>query len=390
MPEVFVQKASELLLKNDIGIGLKAGYYYPDFWVRDGLISSMGLSLSGDARLEKIAKACIQTAAKFQRFTGQMPNKVTPDGKKICFGEGGCIDSSLWYPIAAWNYFKSTKDLAFLKEHHKRVEHAMGWAICLDQNSDWMIETNFGSDWMDMLLRSGRVLYDNVLLYKALKDADEINRFLGFEQKWGWIAENLREHINMFLWPTQESLEEVRTRYGHTGLEKDVETVMSNEKGERNFYLAELGFRTYDPRFDAFANTLAVLFDVAPKDRRKKILDAIESELVNKPYPIKVLHPAISRYDPFWNFYFRWTDLPCLQEPGNFHNGGIWPFAGGFYIAALKKEKRPYERAFDSLVKSCEMENWRFPEWIGPDGKPGGSADQTWSAAMLIYAHFSK
>lgn len=388
MQEVFIQKAAELLLRNDIGIGLKAGHFYPDLWTRDALISSLGLSLSKDERLLKIAKNCINTSAKFQKFTGQIPNKITPDQKKVCFGEGGCIDSSLWYPISVWTYFKHTKDFNFLKLHHSKIEHAMSWAICLDQNNDWLIETNFGSDWMDMLLRSGRVLYDNVLLYKALKDADEINKILKKDEKWGWIAENLREHINLFMWPTKESLEEIKARYGHIGLEKDVETVMFNEKSERKFYLADLGFRTYDPRFDAFANVLAVLFDVAPKDRREKILNEIKARNVDQPYPIKVLDPPISRYDPFWNLYFRWTDLPYLQDPGNFHNGGIWPFAGGFYIAALKKEKRPFMKEFDSLVKSCEIDNWRFPEWINPGSGPGGSADQTWSAAMLLYAHY--
>ena len=215
-----------------------------------------------------------------------------------------------------------------------------------------------------------------------------MNRFLGKDEKWSWIAENLREHINLFLWPTTESLEEVRTRYGHIGLDKDVETVMSNEKGERNFYLAELGFRTYDPRFDAFANILAVLFGVAPKDRREKILNAVKSQNVDSPYPIKVLNPPISRYDPFWNQYFRWTDKPFLQDPGNSHNGGVWPFAGGFYIAALKKEKRPFMKEFDSLVSSCDIDDWKFPEWISASGNSGGSKDQTVSAAMLLYAHY--
>jgi len=130
------------------------------------------------------------------------------------------------------------------------------------------------------------------------------------------------------------------------------------------------------------------LFDVAPKDRKDKILDEIKARHVDQPYPIKVLDPPISRNDPFWNFYFRWTDLQYLQDPGNFHNGGIWPFAGGFYIAALKKEKRPFAEEFDRLVKSCELDNWRFPEWINPNGWLGGSADQTWSAAMLLYAHY--
>ena len=139
MPEEYVQKAEELLLKNDIGIGIKAGYYYPDLWVRDGLISSLGMSVSGNKELVKIAKNLIDTVSKYQKFTGQLPNKISPDEKKICFGEGGCVDSSLWYPIAVLNYFNATKDAKFLKAHLKKIQRALSWALCLDQNNDWLI-----------------------------------------------------------------------------------------------------------------------------------------------------------------------------------------------------------------------------------------------------------
>ena len=166
MPEIFIQKATEILLKNELKIGIRAGLDHPDIVARDALISTLGLSASKDERLINLARRCITTVSKYQKFTGQLPNKITPDEKKVCFGEGGCVDVSLWYPIAVWNYFRQTRDLAFLKEHQKKIEHAMSWAICLDQNNDWMIETNLGSDWTDTLLRSGRVLYDNVLLYK--------------------------------------------------------------------------------------------------------------------------------------------------------------------------------------------------------------------------------
>lgn len=390
MAEVFLKKAREVILKNDVGNGIKAGDYYPDLWVRDALISSLGMVLSEDKQLIEIAGKSIHTISKHQKFTGQIPNKISQDEKLVCFGEGGCVDSSLWYPIAVLNYFKITKDLNFLKEHYKKINKALNWALCLDQNNDWLIETNEGSDWMDLLIRSGRVLYDNVLLYKALKDADEINKIFGKEEKFGFIAENLKENINLFFWPTEENLKEIKEKYSFTGIEKDVEVALWNLKGDREYYLADLGFRKFDPRFDSFANLLAILFDVADKNKKIKILNYIEKEKVDEPYPLKVLHPPISKYDPFWNFYFRYTELPYLQEAGNYHNGGIWPFVGGFYICVLKKEKRPFEKKFDKLIESCELGNWRFSEWLNSEGKPMGSANQSFSAAMLLYAYYFK
>jgi len=388
MLEIFVQKATEVLLKNNIGIGIKAGDYYPDLWVRDALISSLGMVLSEDRRLIELARRSIDTVSKYQKFTGQLPNKISQDEKIVCFGEGGCVDSSLWYPIAVLNYFNKTKDLDFLERHYKKIKKAVNWVLCLDQNNDWLIETNEGSDWMDLLLRSGRVLYDNVLLYKSLKDAAEICNILKKEEKFDFIAENLRESINLFFWPIKENLKYVEEKYGYTGIEKDFEIIFQNKDDGKNYYIADLGFRKYDPRFDSLANLLAVLFDVADENKKIKILDHIKNEKINTPYPLKVLHPPISKYDPFWNFYFRRSELPYLQEPGNYHNGGIWPFVGGFYIATLKKEKKSYNKEFEKLIESCKLGNWRFSEWLNSEGKIRGSANQSWSSAMLLYAYY--
>jgi glycogen debranching enzyme len=388
MDDIFLQKAKDILIKNDIGIGIKAGDYYPDLWGRDVLISSLGMVASKDKELVDLARRSIETISKYQKFTGQIPNKICPAEKKVCFGEGGCIDSSLWYPISVLNYYKQTKDLDFLKNHFLKMKKAINFVLCLDQNNDWLIETNEGSDWMDLLIRSGRVLYDNVLLYKALRDMGQICKILKKDGKYEFVAENLRESINLFFWPTEGKLEDIKEKYGHTGIEKDVETVLFNQKEERNIYITDLGFRKYDPRFDSFANILAILFDVADLKKKEKILKYIEKEKVDEPYPIKVLYPPIYKDDPFWDFYFRWTELPYLQEPGNYHNGGIWPFVGGFYVAALKKEEKPFKKIFNNLVKSCELNNWRFSEWLNSKGEPCGSANQSWSAALLLYAYY--
>ncbi len=388
MPEIFVQRAREVLLKNEIGIGIKAGDYYPDLWVRDALISSLGLVISEDEKLIELAGKSINTISKYQKFTGQIPNKISPDEKKVCFGEGGCVDSSLWYSIAVLNYFNATKDLNFLKAHYKKINKALGWALCLDQNNDWLIETNEGSGWSDVLLHSGRVLCNNVLLYKALRDADEINKIFGKEESFGWIAEHLKENINLFFWPKKENLERIKEEYGFSRIDADFETALSNIKGEPNYYLADLGFRKFDPRFGSCANLLAVLFDVADENKKNKIFDYIEKENLDKPYPLKIYNPPISNDDPFRKFYFRWSELSYLQEPGNYHNGGIWPFVGGFYIATLKKEGKPFEKEFEKLVESCRLGKWRFSEWLNSEGKPMGSANQSWSAAMLLYAYY--
>lgn len=385
MEEIFLKRSREILIKNNIGIGIKAGNYYPDLWCRDALISSLGMIR--DNQLLDLARKSIEIISKYQKFTGQLPNKISPDEKKICFGEGGCVDSSLWYPIVVLDYYRVTKDLKFLKNHYTKVNKAISWALCLDQNNDWLIETNEGSDWCDVLLHSGRVLYNNVLLYKALKDADEINSILGKEIKYEFIAENLKETINLFFWPTKNNINKIEELYNYSGISEDIKIILQNME-EINYYITDIGFRKYNPRFDSFANLLTILFDIANEEQKDKIFKYIENEKIYEPYPLKVLHPPVSRSDPFWCFYFRPTNLPYLQEPGNYHNGGIWPFIGGFYIVALKKEGKYWKDKFNKLVACCEQENWSFPEWLTSDGKVAGSLNQSWSAAMLLYAWY--
>ncbi len=378
-----VEKAKEVILRHSNQLGTSADGVYTDIWARDSLISSLGMSKSGDIQLIEIAKRNIDTLATYQKQTGQVPNKVSPRGDKVCFGEGGCTDSSLWYPLAVLEYYKASKDTKFLHAHIYKIEKALYWAHCLDVNNDNLIETNEGSDWMDVLLRSGRVLYDNVLLYAAMKAADKIREILEMERKYEKYAEDLKANINLFFWPKPEELEKVRRKFSFSGIDKDFETAL--RAGERSYYLAEVGFRRFDARCDVFANTLAILFDVAGKDQIKMIIDFFEKEKVYEPYPVRVLTPPIYDNDQFRFWHFRESDLPFLQYPGNYHNGAVWPFAGGFYVAMMKKLGLPTAEMEKKLIAANELGNG-FSEWISSSGNPGGSTNQTWSAAMLIYA----
>ncbi len=386
-----LEEATRVLKENSTKMGVIAGgEYYRDVWGRDGLISSLGMSASDDADLIALAERTINNVSKFQKENGQLPNKFLPDGTKMCFGEGGCVDTSLWYPIAVMNHYRNTGNKKFLAAHVKKVDKAVFWAGCLDLNNDFLLETHDGSDWMDLLLRSGRVLYDQVVYYKALKAADEIFAMLGKKRKYAFVSNNVLRNINIFFWPEQKNHDWVKETYGHTGVEKDFETVLG--EGDKGYYYADVGFRKYDSRFDVFANLLAVVFDVAPKEKAKGILAKIQEHGAAEPYPVKVLDPPISQDDFFRPFNFRWTELPHLQEPGNYHNGGIWPMAGGFYVMALKKIGGKWAEALSKLGEanklSKDKDAWGFNEWLTSDGQPLGSEDQTWSAAMYILAHY--
>lgn len=379
--------AEETLKDNSNDLGIIAGReWYRDIWGRDALISCLGMSASGSDTLQEISARCMDTLSVFQKDTGQMPNKISPDGKKRCFGEGGCVDSSMWYPIAVWSHYKNTEDKEFLRSHEHNALRAVRWARCLDVNNDLLLETPEGSDWNDLLLRSGRTLYCNTLYYSAMRCVDLIHGELGSDAPFGKEAEKTKEMINIFFWPKRENLGHVRKLFGFTGVDKDFETLLSER--QTRHYFADVGFRKYDPRFDSFGNILAMLSGIADDKQRLDIFRHIKSERIAEPYPIRALHPPIREDDPFRAFYFRWTEHPSLAKPGNYHNGGIWPFIGGFYVASLNSEERqPQLKRLAEANMTGKNEEFEFNEWLSAEGRPEGSAFQSWSAGMFILAH---
>jgi glycogen debranching enzyme len=93
--------------------------------------------------------------------------------------------------------------------------------------------------------------------------------------------------------------------------------------------------------------------------------------------------------DREWREYFR---VRNLNQPHHYHNGGIWGFIGGFYVAALVQAGRMDEAAYhlDRLARMNKLgvrAEWEFNEWYhGVSGRPMGFAGQSWSAAMYLYA----
>ncbi len=108
------------------------------------------------------------------------------------------------------------------------------------------------------------------------------------------------------------------------------------------------------------------------------------------PYPVKAIYPSLHPGDKDWRDYYA---IDALNFPDHYINGGIWPFIGGFYVAALVRAKR-WKEAEEQLVKLAAANQlavtgeWGFHEWLhGTSGRPNGAPNQAWSAAMYLYAH---
>jgi glycogen debranching enzyme len=146
--------------------------------------------------------------------------------------------------------------------------------------------------------------------------------------------------------------------------------------------LPYLAFRAAGEWFDSLGNLLAILSGVADAQRSSTILDFIERQSLHI-WPLGSLTPVIRPGDPDWRDYYG-----TLNLPHQYHNGGVWPFIGGFYVAALVKAGRQAaaEKALENLA--ALNDRGRFNEWHhGETGLPMGVTDQAWSAAMYVFAY---
>jgi len=329
--------------------------HYNAVYARDALISSLGGLVSGEERFIRQWLKSMDTLMDHQSPTGQIPNCVDvyiPSRPRII--ALGAADASLWFVLTL---AYADRLLGPHPEFEHAASHAMFWLRYQDSHEEGLIEQQEATDWMDIVANRGHVLYSNVLYFAALELRGDIKR-----------AHLVREAINSFLW--------------------------SSELG---YFRPWTWKQEHGDWFDAAANSFAVAFGLADEDQTDSILDYIERNQVDRPYPIRTIHPPIMPGDKDWREYYR-TEHE-LNLPDQYHNGGIWPWVGGLYVGALVRAGR-LERARESLALLAQANRlgrqrereapaeWEFNEWLhGISGEPRGAHDQCWSAGMYIYAY---
>jgi hypothetical protein len=133
-------------------------------------------------------------------------------------------------------------------------------------------------------------------------------------------------------------------------------------------------------------NVLAILNGLAGDSRAEEILQTLMATRVSDPYPIRVVTTPMEREHDLWRSYM---DRHQQNQPHQYHNGGIWPFIGGYWVMALAcSGKRDLARTeLAKLARVNSLDDWRFTEWFhGRTLKPMGMAGQTWNAAAFLLA----
>jgi len=392
------QRAAAVLRKCVTPYGFRASGAsrgYPQIWARDSVITSLGAVLTGQPDLSAAFRASLDTLGNHQSALGLIPLNVLPETGETSTENAGAVDANLWFVLGHYYHYLRTGDTAFLEASWSRIEKAILWLRFQDMNECGLLEVPEAGDWMDLLAVRYNVLYDNVLYGAALRAAAEMASVCDREQmSYRSMAAAVFERLNLLFWVDRcwvpahfaehlERLKQIRLEWYM--LYHNVGTISS-----RPFYLPYVAFREYGDYCDTLGNLFAVLFGLADDHRADHIMRYLYQVGVAQPFPSKAIHPPIFPGSSDWRDYYRSRNL---NLPHQYHNGGIWPFIGGFHVAALVKMgwMREAENLLGDLAAANQLgvhKEWEFNEWLhGETGHPMGYALQAWSASMYIYAH---
>ncbi len=343
------------------GLPRAAGWGYPEPYTRDLMLSSLGILLTGNAKLIKSLRRTLETLAGNQSPQGHIPSLVHDREDR------GSSDCTPLFLMAAVLFRQVTGENDFLDE---AVGKALAWMEHQSPTNRVMVAQLPTSDWRDEQWVLGYGLYVNTIVYTYL-------RLFGQHQR----AAMLEELMGRFTVRGDR-----QNRHIHEGL------ALPHKP-----YYAIWSYKVYrSERFDLLGNSLAILTGIASASRARSLVSWVEAECkeMRKNGDLAVdlppnFFPYVRPQDPDWVPRYA-----KYNQPGEYHNGGVWPFVCGFYVAALVAAGK-YKLAtkkllvLTELVRPARLANveFGFNEWFkAQDGVPRGEDWQSWSAAMFLYA----
>jgi hypothetical protein len=341
---------------------------YTAIFGRDAAICSIGMALSGDQSLAAQAAVSLHTLAEAQAPNGQLPKFVDTEKNEADFWYLGCIDSTLWWLYAI--DFLERRQPGLRAMFAPRIERALDWLLAQEHQRFFLLQQNEASDWADIMPRSGFVLYTNALWYG-------VKRRYGLPQ-----AQATYDNFNHLFHPFSADIAE----YRRARLLADYATEKARQ---RDLYLSFVNFSFFGDEGDVLGNLLAILCGLADAPARKRVLDSIQAQAIAGPYPVRAVCAPIEEASFLWRPYMS---RHAQNFAWQYHNGGIWPFVGGFWVSALVADGRAAQArdALLSVARANALHDWRFSEWLhGQTHVPSGMEGQSWNAAAFLIAYAS-
>lgn len=343
-------------------------------WARDFGFASYGLAALG---LQEAVRDGLDAFFIFQKEDGHFPVKIHSTSvlerylyslfgreqpifkpirpKYITAHNTISLDGNCLLVIAALEYVRRFGDTPFLQTHWEQLKNAVHWLENHASHGDGLLDQAAFTDWADSVGRTGRILYTNVLYWKALHEMAEAAKMNGrsadaatYQQKANHLAQAIQTH----------------------------------------FWREELGYFITSEEYtflSSSGNLLAIAWGLATPEQANKILDKMDEFGMADPVPTQVTHLAYPK--PVIAIENRLAGIP------EYHTHAAWLWLGAWHVVALVKAgrlaraKELLERidaviARDGVVHEVYGKNGRFLStfWYTSE------APLTWNAGMVVYA----
>jgi hypothetical protein len=388
------QKALELLNACSTEHGFLASptenVNYRRIWARDGVIIGLAGLLIDEPAMSKTLRYTLETLAHYQGPHGEIPSNVDPVSERVSYGgTTGRVDANMWFVIGCGEYWLASGDDEFIQQMHPVLEKVRFLLGAWEYNNRGLLYVPQAGDWADEYVHSGYVLYDQLLYLQTRRTFRTIHRHIHGSEDHNVVESiaRLKHLISSNYWFNSQN-----------SVPDDVYHNVLYRKGFEAaphchdlYWLPYFSPSGYGYRFDAFANILASLFNVA-NTHQQQAVDKYIATLVNDELPLlPAFHPVIEALSKDWEDLQITFSHTFKNRPYEYHNGGLWAMLTGFYVADLAKRNqtslaKKYLAAIDKAnAMPINDTPWSFAEFIhGQTYEPSGNPFQGWSAAASI------
>lgn len=343
-------------------------------WARDFGFASYGLLALGDLQT---TRETLDAFFHYQKESGQFPVKVYSTNvlvrtlfsilnltqpshkplrpKYISGHRSRSPDGNALLISAAVNYSREANDADYLRMYWPQLKKALRWLRGFAPDADGLISQGPFSDWADTIARTGKVLYTNIVYWKALLDVSAAARQFGFKVD----RAVFHERANLL----RQSIQDV-------------------------FWRADLGYYVTSEEFDSLdtsGNLMAIAWSCASSAQSHAILDVIAEMGLSRPVPTRPVNVGYPRQ--------RIALEARLGGFPHYHIDAAWLWIGAWHAIALTHMGR-LEEASEILnrLAAVIVQDQTVHEVYESNGEPfqnifyKSESPLTWSAGMIIYA----
>jgi len=266
------------------------------------------------------------------------------------------LDGNSLLIIAILNYARRTGDYNFVRQYWDNLKNALAWLETYVKESNGLLHQGAFTDWADSVARQGKILYTNVIYWRALLDMAEIAETCGSPEDRRIIGQKaivIREAIN------------------------------------EHFWRPDLGYYVTSQFFDNLSssgNLLAIVWGLASPEQSHAILDVMRYYGMATPVPTKTVHRAYPK-----KFIAIENRISGIAD---YHTYFAWLWLGAWHVIALSRMER-MEEARELLYNMSRVivRDGAVHEVYRPDGHYASTfwytseSPLTWSAGMFVYAN---